>query len=87
MIANTLFQPTDRLSISLGARAVDRIDTAPAIPGYVQGDARIAYQLTEAVEVYVAGENIVQETHLESNDTNRGQRAQRNLYAGARLRL
>ena len=87
IIANTQLQATERLSVTLGARAVARIDTAPAIPGYVQGEARIGYRLTDAVELYVAGENILEKTHLESNDTNRGQLAQRNLYAGTRLRF
>ena len=87
IIANTQLQATERLSVTLGARAIDRIDTAPAIPGYVQGEARIGYRLTDAVELYVAGENILDKTHLESNDTNRGQLAQRNLYAGTRLRF
>jgi iron complex outermembrane receptor protein len=87
VIANTQLRPTDRLTVTIGARAVGGIDTAPALPGYVQGDARIGYRLTDAVELYVAGENILRETHAESNDTNRGQLAQRSLYAGTRLRF
>ena len=40
----------------------------------------VAYRLTEAVELYVAGSNLLHATHLESNDPERAQLAQRSLY-------
>ncbi len=87
LLARSQFDLGARVSLTVGARAVGEIETAPAIPAYVQGDARLAWRVTDALELYVAGENIFDETHIESNDTNRGQLAQRSLYAGTRVRF
>lgn len=85
LIGNTHLQPTDRLHINVGVRAVGPLDSAPRIPGYVQAHARLGYRLTGSLELYVAGENILRKDHLETNEPQRGQRAQRNLYVGTRL--
>jgi hypothetical protein len=43
--------------------------------------------VTDDIELFVAGRNLLQETHLESNDPDQGQRAQRSIVAGSRLRF
>lgn len=85
LMANTRIRPTERLDITAGLRVVDGLDTTPAIPRYVQANLRLGYHLTTGLELYVAGENILDASHLESNDRDSGQRAQRSLYAGTRL--
>jgi iron complex outermembrane receptor protein len=72
--------------LDLGLRAVGGLDS-PAIRGYVEGDARLSYRLTDAVELYVAGENLLHARHLESNDLARAQWIARSVYAGTRLRF
>ena len=46
-----------------------------------------AGRLTEHVELFVAGNNLLHRTHAESNDPGRAQLAERSVYAGARLRF
>ena len=74
------------LMFDLGLRAVDGLDT-PAIPGYVEADVRLSFKLTDAVELYVAGENLLHAKHLESNANPRAQWIERSVYAGTRLRF
>ena len=69
-----------------GLRAVDGLDS-PAIPGYVEADARLSFRLSDIVELYVAGDNLLQAKHLESNDVPRAQWIARSVYAGTRLRF
>jgi hypothetical protein len=69
-----------------GLRVVDGLDS-PAIAGYVEADARLSLRLSDAVELYVAGENLLHARHLESNDVARAQWIQRSVYAGTRLRF
>jgi iron complex outermembrane receptor protein len=72
--------------LDAGLRAVDGLDS-PTINGYVEADARLSFRLTDTVELYVAGENLLHARHLESNDVNRAQWIQRSVYAGTRLRF
>ncbi|ATY33983.1 hypothetical protein CVN68_20170 [Sphingomonas psychrotolerans] len=70
----------------LGLRAVDGLDS-PQIQGYVEADARLSFKLSDAVELYVAGDNLLHARHLESNDIQRAQWIERSVYAGTRLRF
>jgi iron complex outermembrane receptor protein len=87
LFARTLISVTDRLQLNAGLRFVDDIDTAPAIGSYVEADAAISYRLTDRLELYAAGTNLLHGNHLESNDAERAQLARRSLYAGARVRF
>ena len=78
--------PTPRLSIDAGLRAVDGLRN-PSIPAYVEADARVGWRVARAIELYVAGQNLLHKRHRESNDTDQGQAVARTVYAGARLRL
>jgi iron complex outermembrane recepter protein len=87
LFARTRMTLTDRLQLHAGLRYVDDIDTAPAIGAYVEADASLSYRLTDLVELYVAGRNLLHGTHLESNDADRAQLAQRSVALGTRLRF
>lgn len=85
--AGTHVQLSSRLQLTLDGRWIGEIDTARPIPSYVEASGRLGWFVTDDVELFVAGRNLLQETHLESNDRNQGQRAQRSIVAGSRLRF
>lgn len=82
--------PIERLRLNLGLRRIGALNdspTEPAIAGYFEADANLTYRLNDTIELYVAGSNLLHETHLESNDRERVKLAQRSLYLGTRLRF
>jgi iron complex outermembrane receptor protein len=90
LFARAELNPVDRLRLSFGVRRIGALDDSasePPIRAYVEADANVSYRLTEALELYVAGNNLLHRTHLESNDTQRVKQAQRSIYAGARVRF
>src|SRR6185295_11942527 len=90
LFARAELNPVDRLRLSFGVRRIGALDDSasePPIGAYVEADASITYRLTDALELYVAGNNLLHDTHLESNDANRVKLAQRSVYAGARVRF
>lgn len=87
LFARTQIELSDRLRVNAGLRYVGEIDSAPPIDDYVEADASISYRLNDLIELYLAGRNLLHETHLESNDPERSQLAQRSIYAGTRLRF
>jgi iron complex outermembrane receptor protein len=74
-----------RLRLDLDGRAVGAI--SGGVPAYVEADGRLAWQVADALELYVAGENLLHKTHVESNDPSRAQRIARSVYAGTRIRF
>jgi iron complex outermembrane receptor protein len=76
----------DRFSLDIDLRAVDGLK-GPVIPAYAEANARLGYRLTDRLELFVAGNNLLHDRHLESNDTDQGQAVPRILYAGARIRF
>jgi iron complex outermembrane receptor protein len=80
------FDLLPRLALTLNGRAVGKIDMDPEIGGYTELDGRLAYQASDAIELFVAGRNLLHQTHAEHNDP-LSQLARRSLYAGARLRI
>lgn len=87
LFARTQMNLTDRLQVNAGLRYVGEIDTAPALGAYVEADAAVSYRISDPIELYVAGRNLLHGTHVESNDPERGQLIQRSISAGARLRF
>lgn len=87
LFARSQISLTDRLEINAGLRFIDGIEGGAPVDSYVEADARIGYRLSEAVELYVAGSNLLHRDHLESGDPGRAQLAVRSLYAGTRLRF
>ncbi|HEX8467115.1 MAG TPA: TonB-dependent receptor [Allosphingosinicella sp.] len=86
VIARSQIDLTDRLQFDLGLRGVDDLGRS-GLGGYVEADARLAWRLSGAIELYAAGNNLLHKSHLESNDTTRAQRIERSVYLGTRLRF
>jgi iron complex outermembrane receptor protein len=84
IVARSTFDVTSRLCVDGGLRVVDRLSRF-ATPAYVEADARLGWQATDLVELFVAGSNLLNEDHLEANDVKRAQRVERTVLAGARL--
>jgi iron complex outermembrane receptor protein len=78
---------TDRLQANAALRYIGAIDSVPPIGAYIEADANLAYRLSDLIELYVAGRNLLHGTHLESNDPQRAQLVQRSVFAGTRLRF
>jgi iron complex outermembrane receptor protein len=78
---------SDDLQLTLNGRWIGALRTAPEIPSYVEASGRVAWALTDLLELFVAGRNLLHARHLESNDRNQGQRPQRSIVAGSRLRF
>jgi iron complex outermembrane receptor protein len=90
LFARAELNPIERLRMGFGVRRIGALDDSasePPIHSYVEADANVTYRLTEALELYVAGNNLLHAAHLESNDTSRVELAQRSIYAGARVRF
>ena len=87
LFARTLVNVTERLQLNAGLRLIGRIESAPALGSYVEADAAITYRLTDKLDLYAAGSNLLHRAHRESNDPERAQLAQRSLYVGARVRF
>jgi iron complex outermembrane receptor protein len=86
VIARSQIDLTDRLQVDLGLRAVDDLG-ASDVGGYVEADARLSWRVSKPVELYVAGNNLLHKSHIESNDAARAQRIERSVYLGTRLRF
>jgi iron complex outermembrane receptor protein len=86
VIARSQLDLTERLQLDFGLRGVDDLG-ASGIGGYVEADARIAWRLSDLIELYAAGNNLLHKSHAESNDTTRAQRIRRSVYLGTRLRF
>ena len=86
IIARSQIDLTDRIQLDLGLRGVD--DLGPtSLGGYVEADARLAWRVSDPIELYVAGNNLLHKSHIESDDTTRAQRIERSVYLGTRLRF
>jgi iron complex outermembrane receptor protein len=85
--AGTQIDVLDNVQLSLDGRWVAALETAPRIPSYVEASGRLAWVVADPVELFVAGRNLLHASHLESNDLNQGQRPQRSIVAGSRLRF
>ncbi len=87
------FQIKLRSQVDLGPLTFDTmirlVDSLPDPPvkTYVDADARLAWQATDTVEVYLSGQNLFHATRDESNDVQRGQLVRRSVMAGTRLRF
>ncbi len=85
--AQSQFDITRRLQLTLDGRAVGRIKQIganPEVPSYVELGGRLAYVLNDQLELYVAGRNMLHSDHLENNDLN-AQLAKRSIYGGIRV--
>ena len=72
------------VDVDAGLRAIDDLPD-PAVPAYVEAEARIGWHVAPQWELFVAGTNLLHETHAESGDPQRAQLAERSVAAGARI--
>jgi len=87
LFARSALDLTDRLRINAGLRFIGRIGGTNPVGSYVEADAAITYRLTERLDVYASGLNLLHAAHLESSDAGTAQLAQRSLQLGARVRF
>ncbi len=85
ILARNQIEFSPRLQATIGARWIDDIATTPVVSSYIEADARISYRLSDNLELYLAGRNLLRRTHVESNDRNQAQLAQRSVFAGTRV--
>ncbi|HET9810567.1 MAG TPA: TonB-dependent receptor [Sphingomicrobium sp.] len=84
--AQSQFDIAPRLQLNLDGRAVGRIQRDPEVPSYVEVGGRLAYQLSDTLELYLAGRNLLHRSHVENNDQN-AQLIKRSISLGTRLRF
>jgi len=60
---------SDNLEFDLFVRAVDELESG--VPAYVAVDMRLGWMVNENLEVSIAGTNLFDDRHLESNDAGR----------------
>lgn len=77
---------TSRLELTLDVRGVGALDIAPRVPAYVEAGGKLGYELSDRVELFVAGRNLLHRTHLENGD-GAARLAKRSIYAGTQLRF
>ena len=74
------------VELDVGLRMVDELER-PAVDSYVEADARLGWLVSERLELFVAGTNLLNKTHDESAYDNGGQLVERSVYAGTRVRF
>lgn len=77
---------TPKLSLDVALRAVDDLEL-PAVPGYIEADARLAYRLTEGVEAAVVGRNLLDPSHPETGSVTQRGEVRRGVHAELILRF
>lgn len=77
---------TDAVQLDLGLRAVDDL-SQPDVPRYVELDARLGWQVTDGVELEIAGLNLLDESHPETGAAATRGEVRRSVYLGARVRF
>jgi iron complex outermembrane receptor protein len=76
-----------RLKLTFDVRGVAPLDLPPAVPGYVEAGGQLGYDVSNRLELFVAGRNLLHRTHRENGDPAASQLAKRSIYAGTRLRF
>jgi iron complex outermembrane receptor protein len=85
--AGTQIDVGNDVQLALNGRWIGAIDTLPRIPSHLEVSGRVAWAMNDQIELFISGRNLLHATHLESNDLNQGQRPQRSIVAGSRLRF
>jgi iron complex outermembrane receptor protein len=74
----------DRIRLDVAGRMVGDLGN-PELDGYVEADARLGWDLTDRIELYVVGHNLLHKRHYETAPINRGLPIERSVQAGTRL--
>ncbi len=86
LVVRSDFTLAEHLTLDLGLRVVGALGLG-TVPAHAEGEARIGWQVSEAIELFVAGANLFDTAHAESSDDDRAQLAERNVSVGARLKF
>jgi iron complex outermembrane recepter protein len=78
LLVQSQHELTDSLSLDLRLRAVDGLETVPA---YEELDVRLAWQVTERLELAVNGQNLLNSRRQEAGDPARARVFGRGVYA------
>lgn len=73
-------------TLDAALRSIDGLEDAD-VAGYTEADARIGWNASDHLELYVAGDNLLHDRHIESDDVIRTQSIPRTVHAGARIRF
>ncbi|RZJ03375.1 MAG: TonB-dependent receptor [Brevundimonas sp.] len=74
---------TDRLDLDVRLRAVDRLNLTDTA-GYVEADARLGWRLTDALELALVGENLLEDRRIETGDPVRQRSFGRSVFVSLR---
>jgi len=74
------------LEFDIGLRAVDQLPL-PAVPGYLELDARLGWQATDSLELSVAGTSLLDDQHPETGPPATRQEVRRSVNIGVRWRF
>jgi iron complex outermembrane receptor protein len=84
LTARSEFDLAPRLQLNLNGRAVGDIDQAPKLGSYVELGGRLAYRLTDQLELYLDGSSLLHHRHQESNNA-AAQLPERSILVGTRV--
>ena len=84
LTARSEFDLAPRLQLNLQSRAIGKIDQAPELGSYVELGGRLAYRLTDQLELYLYGSNLLHHRHQESNNQ-AAQLPERSILIGTRV--
>ena len=76
-------QITDRLDLDVRLRAVDRLNLTDTA-GYIEADARLGWRLTDALELALVGENLLEDRRIETGDPVRQRSFGRSVFVSLR---
>lgn len=84
LTARSEFDLAPRLQLNLQGRAIGKIDQAPELGSYIELGGRLAYRLTDQLELYLYGSNLLHHRHQESNNQ-AAQLPERSILVGTRV--
>jgi iron complex outermembrane receptor protein len=85
LLARSQMEVAPGLQLNTGLRWIGDLEASPGIGDYVEADARLAYRVSETLELFVAGRNLLHRNHAESDDVQRVQLSERSLFVGTRV--
>jgi len=72
--------------LDVGLRAIDELPD-PKLPGYVEVDVAVAWQVADGLELSLAGFNLLDESHPEVATAGGARELPRSVYVGARVKF
>lgn len=84
LMARSQIDLARNVELDVGVRAVDDLKR-PAVDSYVEAEARLGWRVSETLELFAAGTNLLHRAHDESAYDNGGQLVERSVHAGTRL--